>query len=101
MDTLQLHCKALGLPVPEAEYRFHPTRRWRFDYSFPANMLAIEIEGGAFSRGRHTRGSGFVADMEKYNEGAVMGWRILRFTPDQVKRGMAALVIKRFFENNV
>ena len=94
------HCKALKLPMPEAEYRFHPTRKWRFDWAFPANMLAVEIEGGVWTRGRHTRGSGFKGDMEKYNEAAIMGWRILRFTPDELNRGVAALVIKRYFDDN-
>jgi very-short-patch-repair endonuclease len=100
-DLLMLHCKCLLLPVPEKEYRFHPTRRWRFDYAFPLTMLAIEIDGGAFSGGRHTRGAGFVKDMEKLNEAAILGWRVLRFTPDQVKRGLAALQIQRWFYANI
>ena len=67
----------------ESEYRFHPTRRWRFDYACKALRLAIEVEGGVWTKGRHTRGCGFVGDMEKYNTAAVLGWRILRYTPDQ------------------
>jgi very-short-patch-repair endonuclease len=65
------------------EYRFHPVRKWRFDYANPMYMVAIEIEGGVFSNGRHTRGKGFVNDMEKYNTATAMGWRVLRFTPQQ------------------
>jgi hypothetical protein len=33
---------------------------------------------------RNTRGAGFVRDMEKYNRAAVLGWRLLRVTPDKL-----------------
>ena len=69
----------------EAELRFAPPRRWRFDLAWPDKCLALEVEGGAFVRGRHTRGKGFVRDMEKYNEATVRGWRIVRCTPEQVR----------------
>ena len=46
----------------------------------------MEIEGGVWSGGRHTRGIGFVKDMEKYNAAASLGWRVFRFTPQQVRR---------------
>ena len=61
------------------EYIFHPIRRWRFDFADPKNMIAAETEGGAWSGGRHTRGSGFVKDTEKYNQATVLGWRVLRY----------------------
>ena len=93
--------KALGLPIPEKEYRFHPTRRFRFDYAFVANMLAVEIEGGIWIQGRHTRGTGFMADMEKYNYASILRWWVLRFTPQQVEKGEAALTIKRFFDERM
>ena len=73
----------LGLDVVK-EYRFHLTRKWRFDYCIPTIMCAIEVEGGAFSQGRHTRGKGFVADMEKYNTAVCLGWRLIRVTPSQL-----------------
>lgn len=66
------------------EYRFHPVRRWRFDYCIPHLKIAIEQEGGVWSNGRHTRGSGYVKDMEKYNQAAAMGYTVLRFTPQQL-----------------
>ena len=72
----------------EAEYRFHPVRRWRFDYAIPEHKIAIEIEGGAFVRGRHTRGVGYLNDMEKYNEATIMGWRILRYKPSESPKQM-------------
>lgn len=68
------------------EYQFHPKRKWRFDYAFPERKIAIEKEGGVWTRGRHTRGSGFVKDLEKYNTATAMGWSVYRFTPQQIER---------------
>jgi hypothetical protein len=74
-------CRAAGLPEPIPEYRFHPTRRWRFDYCWPLRKLALEVEGGIWTQGRHTRGSGALADLQKYSEAAIDGWRIIYCTP--------------------
>jgi very-short-patch-repair endonuclease len=75
---------ARGLPPPSPEYRFHPTRRWRFDFAWPEHKLALEIEGGHWAGGRHNTGSGFVGDMEKYNTATFLGWRIIRSVPGKV-----------------
>jgi hypothetical protein len=85
------------LPVPEREVRFHPTRRWRFDYGYRDRKIAIEIEGGAWlpGGGRHTRGAGFTNDLAKYSEAAILGWRILRCTPQQVASGAALALVQR------
>lgn len=61
------------------EYRFDPTRYWKFDFADKQHMIAVEIEGGVFSQGRHTRGKGFVNDCEKYNAATIQGWRVVRF----------------------
>lgn len=66
------------------EHRFHPKRMWRFDVAIPEIKLAIEVEGGVWIHGRHTRGSGFINDMEKYNSATSLGWRLLRCTPDHL-----------------
>lgn len=66
------------------EYRFHPTRRWRFDYAIPEHKIAIEVEGGVFTQGRHTRPKGFLGDMEKYNTATLYGWRLFRTTPSKL-----------------
>lgn len=87
--TLDRQCELVGLPKPTPEVRFAPPRRWRFDYAFQPQKVAVEIEGGAFTRGRHTRGTGFINDMEKYNTAVCLGWRVLRFTPSQVNDGTA------------
>lgn len=77
-------CRAAGLPEPIPEYKFHPLRKWRADYCWPIHKVIVEIEGGAWSQGRHTRGSGFIADMAKYNAAALLGYAVLRYTPQQL-----------------
>lgn len=69
-----------GLPAPSMEIKFHKDRRWRFDLCWPTYKLAVELEGGAFSNGRHVRGIGFSKDCEKYNAAVLDGWRVLRYT---------------------
>lgn len=75
--------------TPEREFRFHDTRRWRFDFAFPDQKLAIEVEGGTYTNGRHTRGSGYEKDLEKYNEAVKLGWKVLRFSTGMVSKGEA------------
>ena len=73
------------------EKRFHPTRRWRFDFVvLGIEKVAIEVEGGVFSKGRHTRGSGYMGDMEKYNEAALMGWKVLRYPAHDISTRVIA-----------
>jgi len=67
------------------EHRFYPPRRWRFDFAIIDLKIAIEIEGAAWTRGRHTRGKGYIADMEKYNRATIEGWKVLRYTPQQIE----------------
>jgi very-short-patch-repair endonuclease len=73
--------RAQGIPEPILEFKFHPERKWRFDFAWPAQRVALEVEGGIWTQGRHTRGSGFAKDIEKYNAAAVAGWRVVRCTP--------------------
>jgi len=89
--------KAAGLPEPVPEYRFSEDRNWRFDYAFVDQKLALEIEGGVWTRGRHTTGKGFLGDMEKYNQATILGWRLLRCTPAMIKSGEAITLLKEAF----
>jgi hypothetical protein len=79
----------MKLPEPVPEFTFHPTRKWRADYCWPAHMLMLEVEGGLWTNGRHSRGSGAIADLEKYSEAAIMGYRVLYCTPEQLHNGVA------------
>lgn len=66
------------------EHKFHPTRKWRFDYAIPEHKIALEVEGGVWTGGRHTSPKGFLNDMEKYNTATLMGWRVFRTIPDEL-----------------
>jgi hypothetical protein len=96
-DLMVAMMMALGLPQPEREYRFHETRRWRFDYAFPDRKVALEVEGVTPAGGRHQRVKGYSADIEKYNEAALLGWVVIRATPEQMNRGMAFEWVLRAF----
>ena len=90
-----LQIRALALPEPEREYRFLPPRRWRFDFAWPALMVALEVEGGVHSGGRHTTGPGFTRDCEKYNEAALRGWTVIRVTGHHIDSGDMAAWLER------
>lgn len=71
------------------EFQFHDKRKWRADFHISNTKLLIEVEGGIWSNGRHTRGKGYLGDMEKYNTATMMGYQVLRFSTEQVKSGFA------------
>jgi len=73
--------KQMGLPIPELEYRFHPTRKFRFDFAWPEHRLALEVEGGIFTRQAHGSIKGMLRDIEKYNLAQMNGWHVLRVIP--------------------
>lgn len=81
-SVVRLAAKAAGLPEPLPEHRFHPTRKWRFDFAFPDLKVAVEYEGLVFrgAGGRHQRAAGLIEDSIKYAEAACLGWVVLRVT---------------------
>lgn len=86
-QAFALAWRVYGLPSidePVREYRFAPPRRFRFDFAFVDQKVAIEIEGGTWSQGRHSRGSGMSKDAEKYNLATEYGWSVLRYTSDML-----------------
>ena len=74
-------------------------RNWRLDFAWPwpERKLAVEIEGGVYSGGRHTRGKGFEADAEKSNAAVLAGWRVFRFTADHLDSGYALETLEAAF----
>jgi len=114
-QLLALHLRAQKLEA-EPEYRFGAIaaggpgkglrerliafglRDWRFDFAIPAYKLAVEVEGGGWTGGRHTRGTGFAEDMKKYDAAMRLGWTIYRCDPAMVKSGRAIETIKLIIE---
>lgn len=101
----------LGLPAPDREYRFAAEevgpgkglrqrlaaaglRDWRFDFAWPEHKFAVEIEGGAWVNGRHNRGDGFEADLEKYHHAMRLGWSIYRCGARLVHNWEAAMLVR-------
>jgi hypothetical protein len=88
---LVLLCRDAKLPEPVPEWQFHPARGWRLDYAWPYQMVGVEIDGGVWTGGRHTRGAGFIEDQRKLNAATLLGWRVLRYTPDRLGEAIADL----------
>ena len=99
-DLLAQHIQYAGLPTPEREYRFAPPRRYRADFAYPVRMLLIEVEGGVWVQGAHTRGGHYNSDCEKYNLAAKLGYRVLRFTSNMIKNGSALQTIEEVLNEN-
>jgi very-short-patch-repair endonuclease len=70
--------QAVDMPTPNVEWRFDTVRKWRFDYAWPVQKVAVEIDGGQWrvGGGRHNTD----ADREKLNSAACAGWCVLRFS---------------------
>jgi len=75
-----------------SEFKGIEGRKFRFDAANPTLKIAIEIEGGLWLQGRHNQPLGMIADMEKYNLAVVEGWRVLRYTPDTIRKAPWKLI---------
>jgi hypothetical protein len=83
--------RALSLPMPVPEYEFDAARRWRFDFAWPGLRIALEIDGGLFDGGAHTRGPAIVAAHAKLNAAATAGWRVFYCTPQSLRHAPAMM----------
>ena len=96
-EELALQLTLAKFPKPIREYRIFSKikkvglikKKSRCDFVWPAYMLIVEVEGGIWTNGRHVRGTGFIADCEKYNEATLMGYKVLRVTAEHIKSGQA------------
>lgn len=104
---LAVQLEQAGIPF-QREFRFADPRRWRADFRvwpsgppdrltipMPSNQFLVEIDGGGFVAGRHTRGTGVEKDAEKQSAAAIMGYRVIRVTPRQVDDGRALSWIRQ------
>lgn len=89
-DRLRLYLEAHDFPEGVAEYRFHPTRKWRFDYAWPKLLVALEMQGVSYGSKRtptrHQRGEQMEKDYEKALTAMTMGWRVVFLTWSQLGR---------------
>jgi hypothetical protein len=95
-------CRVLAIPLPESECYFAKPRMWRFDYCWRSAVtggspVALEVEGGIWTGGAHTRGKHYESDCLKYSEAAIRGWRVLRVTPEMLHDGRALDLLGRAF----
>lgn len=75
-------------------------RRWRADFAVPQKNVLIEIEGGVWTNGRHTRAKGYAADIEKYNAAALLGYKVYRVLPSDLLKIRTFNDIKKLCEQN-
>lgn len=105
VDLFQIHMRELGLSLIR-EYKFHPNRKWAFDFALACGKsdvlggrrlkVGFEIDGGVYSRGRHTRGAGYEEDIRKYTEAMILGWQVIRFSTGMVDSGEAKELMRRW-----
>jgi len=91
--------RAIKLPEATREFKFHPSRKWRFDFAWPDRKIAVEIDGGTGNiRGRHVRPAGFRSDCKKNNAATLLGWRILRGDSTMVRDGSLLAFVEKLLQ---
>jgi hypothetical protein len=61
-------------------------------------MPRNRIEGGVWTNGAHSRGSGVQRDCLKFSLGAALGWRVLPLTRELIEDGTAVTLIRQALE---
>jgi very-short-patch-repair endonuclease len=97
-ELFALHIRGAKMQPAKREHVFAAPRKWRLDFAWPEEKIAVEVEGGTWTNGRHSRGTGFAADCEKYARAAILGWTVLRVTSDHVRTGQAIQWLEELME---
>lgn len=84
-----------GLPLGVGQYRFVPGRLYRLDRAFPDRLVAVEIQGGLWVNGAHSRGSGVERDCVKLSIAAALGWRVLPISKAMIESGQAVELLSK------
>lgn len=89
--------KMAGLPAPVTEFMFHPSRKWRFDYAFVKEKLAVEYQGGVYfdAKSGHSTVRGMENDCIKFSTAASFGWRVMPINAGMVLRGEALKLVEQ------
>ena len=94
-NLFAMQLDSAGLTGYVREYQAIPGRRFRFDFAWRKERLLVEINGGTYSKGAHSTGTGINRDYEKGNLAVLNGWRVLSFDTKQVKSGAALEVVEK------
>lgn len=96
LDQLVIQIRAFRHPLPEREVLFHPTRKWRMDLAWPDLKVAVEYQGGIFSRqASHSSAANIMRDQEKANEAQLHGWLLIYANAKTVSTGQAVDWVNR------
>lgn len=99
-DTLLAQIRLAKLPEPIREFHAIAGRRFRWDFCWTEPYaLLVEVQGGTWINGGHSRGAGVSRDCEKLNLATLSGWKVLAFTGDQIHRGEALSWLQAFFSS--
>jgi very-short-patch-repair endonuclease len=94
-QTLAYQCIADKLPSFVQNYIFMKERKFELDFAWPEYRCGIEIQGGIFKGHAHSAPLMIIRDMEKSNLLVLCGWKVLRYTPQDVSCGLAIGGIKQ------
>lgn len=98
-EMLALQMRACRIPDPVREYRFHHTRKWRFDFAWPDKYLAVEVQGGIWAKGGHSSGVGITRDLEKLDAAIRQGWTVYQCGASLIKSGRAVETIEMLIKH--
>jgi hypothetical protein len=110
-ELLSIHLTELGVYFQQ-EWQYAAGRRLRADFAVwdrhaknwrthgiheTTRLFLIEVQGGVYGKGGKAHGSitGILADIERLNQATLNGWKMLRFTPQQVENGEAKAMIQQ------
>lgn len=89
-----------GLPEPTREFKALKDRQFPWDFAWPEQRLLVEVQGGIYRQGAHSRGAGIERDMEKLNLATLAGYRCLQFSRGMIEDGTAVAKIRQALEES-
>ena len=100
-DLFALQLDAAGLTGYVREYQAIPGRKFRFDFCWEKERLLVEINGGTYSKGAHSTGTGIARDYEKFRLGQDCGWEVYPFDTKEVKNGTALATVEKYLKGEI
>lgn len=85
----------------QTEYKFHPDRKWRFDFANSDSKIAVEVNGGQWAKSGHSTGRGLQRDAEKLNAAQGMGWKVYVLTTSMLHKRVAAENVRKILQEVV